>query len=165
MFFIIAIVIFAISYSIFKDFKKEKGKENQKECNEIHIDSIKHFKTIQQNTEISQRAYQRRKRIEARGERLERHRRIWAILFLSNSLYEIEERMKNGFPTKKMLQDLENAKRAVLENRPTRVDIYIAIRFCQIEYNRGKCSRKLSNSDIETIRNIHTIAQMPPYTP
>lgn len=158
MFFIIAIVVFAICYSIFKDFKKEKGKER----NEIHIDSTNRSKTVKQNTEISLRAYQRRMRIEARGERLDRHRRIWAILFLSNSFYEIDERLKNDYPTKKMLQNLENAKSAVIENKPTPSDIQTAIRFCQIEYARGKCPHQLTDSDIETITNIYTVAQLPP---
>ena len=113
------------------------------------------------NHAAAQRAEKRHKKLMVRGARLDRHRRIWSVLFLVNSFYEIEERMKNGRPTKRMFQNLESAKDYVLEYNPTSKDIKTAIRFCQVENAIGKCPHKLTPSDIETINNIYTIAQTP----
>lgn len=107
--------------------------------------------------------YERRhKRLTIRGARLDRHRRIWSVLFLTNSFYELEQRMKSGYPTKRMLQNLESAKAAVLENNPTAEDINTAIKFCQIEFARGKCPHRLTADDIQAITNIKEIAILPP---
>ena len=73
--------------------------------------------------------------------------------------------MKSGYPTKRMLQNLESAKAAVLENKPTAEDINTAIRFCQIEHVRGKCPHRLTSVDIETITNINALAVLPPPIP
>lgn len=104
----------------------------------------------------------RRKRLKARGARLDRQRRIWSVLYLVNSFYNLEELMKQGDYIKRAAQDLERAKGFVLEYKPTESDIKTAIRFCQIEHARGKCPHKLTPSDIETITNIYTVAQLPP---
>lgn len=165
---IIFIVVFWLCYSILNNFKKRKEKKKSEYTKSYTIDIDISPKTINQiqkalhNPDISRRIEMRNKRLEIRGARLDRHRRIWSVLFLSNSFYEIEDRMKKGYPTKKMLQNLENAKSAVKENKPTQSDIKTAIRFCQIEYARGKCPHQLTDSDIETITNIYTVAQLPP---
>lgn len=104
----------------------------------------------------------RHRQLSIRGARLDRHRRIWSVLFLTNSFYELEERMKNGYPTKRMLQNFERAKAAVLEYNPTAEDINTAIKFCQIEFERGKCPHKLTADDIKAITNIKEIATLPP---
>lgn len=107
----------------------------------------------------------RRKRLKVRGARLDRHRRIWSVLFLVNSFYNLEELMKRGAYIKRALQDLERAKGLVLEYKPTESDIKTAIRFCQIEHTRDKCPHKLTSSDIETITNIYKVAKLPPPIP
>ncbi len=63
-----------------------------------------------------------------RGTTLDRHRRIWSVLYLTNSFYEIEEHMKKGQPAKRMFQHLESAKNYVLKYKPTD-EIKTAIRF------------------------------------
>lgn len=105
---------------------------------------------------------ERRKRLKVRGARLDRQRRIWSVLFLVNSFYNLEELMKREAYIKRAVQDLERAKGLVLEYKPTESDIKTAIRFCQIEHTRGKCPHKLTPSDIERITNIYTVAQLPP---
>ena len=147
MYYIIITIVFWVFYSIFKDLKKQKA---NKVAPVVNIDP-----------EHSQYAIRRRKRLESRARRLDCHRRIWSVLFLTKSFYEIEERMKTDYPTKKMISDLETAKKAVLENKPTANDIEVAIRFIRIEHERGKCSHKLRHADIESIKNIYDIACLP----
>lgn len=147
---VIIILVLVIAWSIHKDFKKHKT-------------------TPAAATPINQDAVlcaeKRHKRLMVRGARLDRHRRIWSVLYLTNSFYEIEERMKKGQPTKRMFQHLESAKNYVLEYKPTTDEIKTAIRFCQIEHARGKCPHALTPSDIETIMNIYSVAQQPSTIP
>lgn len=128
---VIIILMLAIAWSIHKDFKKHKVTPT----------------TAPVNQEAVLRAEKRHKRLMVRGARLDRHRRIWSVLYLTNSFYEIEERMKKGQPTKRMFQHLESAKNYVLEYKPTPDEIKTAIRFCQIEHARGKCPHALTPSE------------------
>ena len=146
---VIIILVLVIAWSIHKDFKKHKTTPA----------------TIPVNQDAVLRAEKRHKRLMVRGARLNRHRRIWSVLYLTNSFYEIEERMKKGQPTKRMFQHLESAKNYVLEYKPTTDEIKTAIRFCQIEHVRGKCPHALTASDIETIMNIYSVAQQPSTIP
>ena len=131
---VIIMISIWVAWSIYKDFKKRKA---------------------------ARQIENRHKRIEIRGERLERHRRIWSVLFFINSFNTLEERMKAGQPTKKMIKDFEDAKAALFEYKPNKDEIKTAIRFCKIEYVRGKCSHQLTTSDIQSIIDIYTFAKIP----
>lgn len=100
-----------------------------------------------------------------RGTTLDRHRRIWSVLYLTNSFYEIEEHMKKGQPTKRMFQHLESAKNYVLKYKPTTDEIKTAIRFWQLDHVRSKCPHALTSSNIETIMNIYSVTQQPSTIP
>ena len=151
---VIIILVLVIAWSIHKDFKKHKTTPAATPVNPTLV-----------NQDAVLRAEKRHKRLMVRGARLDRHRRIWSVLYLTNSFYEIEERMKKGQPTKRMFQHLESAKSYVLEYKPTNDEIKTAIRFCQIEHARGKCPHALTPSDIETIMNIYSVAQQPSTIP
>lgn len=144
-YFIITLVILFASWSIYKDFRKQRNKTN------IQISS--------QNTGSSLRIKKRHERLIKRETRRERHNRVWSVLFLINSFHEIEER---DIPTKRMITNLESAKKAVLENHPTQEDIETAIRFCKIENMREKCSHILTPTEIADIHNIYALATQPP---
>ncbi len=147
---VIVIFVFIVAWSIRNDFKKQKSVQAS---------------IMSTNPDAVLRAEKRHKRLMVRGARLDRHRRIWSVLYLTNSFYEIEERMKSGQPSKRMFQTLERAKGSVLEYKPSHDDIKTAIRFCQIEHTRGKCPHRLTHSDIETIMNIYSVAKLPPTIP
>ena len=143
---------------------KSKHSKQSQEPKDIHK-VINMTVNLSKPTKSPEYYEKRHKRLTIRGARLDRHRRIWSVLFLINSFYELEQRMKSGYPTKRMLQNLESAKAAVLENKPTAEDIVTAIRFCQIEHVRGKCHHHLTSEDIETITNINALAVLPPPIP
>lgn len=147
---VIVLIVLAVAIGIAKDYNKLKAKQNYPPS-----------KTS--NTDVTHRIEKRHKRLMIRGARLDRHRRIWSVLYLVNSFHEVEERLGRGAYVKRAIQNLESAKGHVLEYKPTDNDIKIAIRFCQMEHVRGKCLHRLTPSDIETITNIYTIAQLPPY--
>ena len=107
----------------------------------------------------------RHKRTEIRSARLDRHRRIWAVLFYINSHNTLEERLKTDYPTKRMLKEVEDSKNALFEYKPNAEDILTAIRFCKVEYARGKCVHKMIESDIQSIINIYTYAKLTPKHP
>lgn len=103
----------------------------------------------------------RRKRTIIRGARLDRHGRIWSVLFLINTIYQLDECKKRGYIDRQLLKYLESAKTEVLKRKPTRSDIETAIKFCNIEHARGKCPHKLTASDIKSIINIYDVARDP----
>lgn len=103
----------------------------------------------------------RRKRTIIRGARLDRHGRIWSVLFLINTIYQLDECKQRGYIDRQLLKYLESAKTEVLERKPTRSDIETAIKFCNIEHARGKCPHKLTASDIKSIINIYDVARDP----
>lgn len=158
---IITLIIFFVFCIVMVIIKSHQPKQSKKPS-DIH-------KVIKLNIDLSQPAKsqeyyeKRRKRLSIRGARLDRHRRIWSVLFLTNTIYQIEE--NKDYIDQQLLLDLNNARAAVLENKPTRSDIETAIKFCKIEYERGKCLHKLTLSDIETIMNIYSIAQQPSTIP
>ena len=102
-----------------------------------------------------------RKRRNTRGARLDRHRRIWSVLFLTNSIYEFEQTKQRGYIDRQLLKQIESAKAVVLEHNPKTSDIKTAIRFIKIEVCRGKCDHPLTPSDIKRIMRIHDTA-IPP---
>ena len=86
-------------------------------------------------------------------QRMDRQRRIWSVLFIANSI----EKCQAEYTTKRDWQDLDKAIEAVIECQPTYKDINTAIRFCQIEYARGCCDRKLTKQDLIIMRNIRQL--------
>lgn len=108
---------------------------------------------------------QKRKRRDIRSARLDRHRRIWSVLFLTNSIHELEQAKKSGFVPRQLIKQIETAKAAVIENSPKASDIKTAIRFIKIENYRGKCDHPLTPSDITKIMHIHDTAIAPPIQP
>lgn len=149
---IIIFLLIAVAIGIRNDYKKQKAAQAQSPIKSPAL-------------EIKRKIEKRHKRLETRGARLDRHRRIWSVLFLVNSFYTAEEVLKRGAYTKRAMQDLERAKSFVLEYKPTESDIKTAIRFCQMEHTRGKCPHKLTDSDIDTIMNIYDVVQLPPPMP
>ena len=138
-------IVFWMCYSILKNFKRNKARTTK-----IHISQNDLQSAPYENFET------RRKRLQIRDERINRHRRIWSVLFLISSYNEISER---EFPTKKQEQNLLNAKKAFNENKPTKKDIAVAIRFCQIESGQKRCNHKLTKDEIKQIYNIKALAQ------
>lgn len=103
----------------------------------------------------------RRKRTIIRGARLDRHGRIWSVLFLVNTIYQLEECKQRGYIDRQLLKSLERAKTEILERKPTRSDIETAIKFCNIEHARGNCPHQLSASDVKNIMHIYDVARDP----
>lgn len=137
LYIIIFCFVFWICYSILKDFKKGKTQSIK-----IHISQNELQNTQQEEFD------KRRKRFHIRDKRMDRHRRIWSVLFYLSSYNEISKR---EFPTKRQEQNLINAKKALDENKPTKRDITTAIRFCQIEYVQQRCDHKLTKDEIKQI--------------
>lgn len=145
---IIILIVLFVSWSIYKDFRKQRNNTN------AQVSTI--------NDASSLRIRKRHERLIRREERRKRHNRVWSVLFLINSFHEIEAQ---DVPTKKMIANLESAKRTVTENHPTQEDIETAIRFCKIENIRGKCSHILTQTEIVDIHNIYALAAQPPLPP
>ncbi|MDE6339697.1 MAG: hypothetical protein K2K97_07925 [Muribaculaceae bacterium] len=95
--------------------------------------------------------YDRKLRTSER--RMDRQRRIWSVLFITNSIYKCQAE----HTTKRDWQYLDSAIEAIKEYQPTYKDINTAIRFCQIEYARGYCDHKLTEQDLFIIRNIRQL--------
>ena len=86
-------------------------------------------------------------------QRMNRHTRIWSVLFIINSIRCCQEK----YPSKQDWKNLDYAINAVLEHKPQYRDIQTAIKFCQIEYARGNCDHKLTKQDLFIIRNIRQL--------
>lgn len=93
------------------------------------------------------------RKLRTSEQRMDRHRRIWNVLFIANSI----EKCQAVHTTKRDWQDLDKAIEAVIECQPTYRDITTAIRFCRIEYARGYCDRKLTKQDLFIMRNIRQL--------
>ena len=160
---ITALIIFFIFCVVMAIVKSRQPKQTKQRAA-----SKDTHKTIKINVDLSNEPKhsleyyeKRRKRTIARGARIDRHGRIWSVLFLVNTIYQLDECKQRGHIDRQLLKYLESAKTEVLERKPTRSDIETAIKFCNIEHARGKCPHKLSASDIKSIINIYDVARDP----
>lgn len=162
---LIIFFIFCVVMTIVKSRQPKQAKQ-QAVCKDTHK-VIKISVDLSNGPKHSPEYYEkRRKRTITRGTRMDRHGRIWSVLFLVNTIYQLEECKQRGYIDRKLLNYLERAKAEVLERKPTRSDIETAIKFCNIEYARGMCPHKLSVSDIKSIMHIYDVARNPSaYTP
>lgn len=159
---ITALIIFFVFCVVMAIVKSRQPKQPKQSTTTKHTRKIINI-TIDPSEPVKPREYyeQRRKRLTIRGARLDRHGRIWSVLFLVNTIYKLEECKNRGYIDRQLLRYLESAKNEVIERKPTRSDIKTAIKFCKIEHARGKCPRMLTPEDIKNIMHIYKVACNP----
>lgn len=95
---------------------------------------------------------ERRKRTYARDKRLTRHRRVWSILRFMVTYQELMS-ANNFYGIRDAIKSHKEAKGRMRKEHIENNDIEIAIRFCRMENHYDICHHKLSNNDIDNLRN------------
>lgn len=159
---IIALIIFFAFCVVMIIVKSHQPKQPKQSTTTNHTRKIINI-TIDASAPAKPREYyeQRRRHTAIRGARLDRHGRIWSVLFLVNTIHQLEECKNRGYVDRQLLSYLESAKKEVIERKPTRSDIKTAIKFCKIEHARGKCPHMLTPEDIKSITHIYKVACNP----
>lgn len=91
--------------------------------------------------------------------RLERHKRIWAILRYVTTLKGVYN-SKNFYDLDKSISEYKVAYDRLYDKdyTPSKEEISIAIRFCKIENKKGQCEHRILEEEEQSIynwRNIH----------
>lgn len=94
---------------------------------------------------------QRRKMLELRDKRRQRHNTIWGVLRFIKIMKQFESDCNSIYDLKKHSEDFAIAKEYLNSHIPSAADIETAIRFCQISYTQNKCLHQLNKQDIDQI--------------
>lgn len=95
---------------------------------------------------------ERRKRIYARDKRSTRHRRVWSILRFMVTYQELMS-AKNFYGIRDAIKSHKEAKGRMRKEHIEEYDIETAIRFCRMENHYDLCHHKLSQTDIDNLKN------------
>lgn len=95
---------------------------------------------------------ERRKRTYARDKSLTRHRRVWSILQYMVAYQELMQ-TDNFYNIRNAIQSYKEAKGLMRKEHVEEYDIEIAIRFCRMENHYDLCHHKLSQTDINNLKD------------
>lgn len=99
-----------------------------------------------------------RNHLDSRGERLERHKKVWAVLRFLKTVEALEESV-SFYDFEKSITNFDDAKIRLREKEysPSIEHINIAIRYIQHRNYTEDCERKLSGEEIKKLYDLEAI--------
>lgn len=97
--------------------------------------------------------------LDCRGERLERHKKVWAVLHFLKTI-EALERSVSFYDFEKSIANFDEAKSQLKEKEytPSVEHVKVAIRYIQYRNYAEDCERKLSEEEIKELYNLNTVS-------